>query len=285
MTEPSQVTTVFSCCIQLIISSPFLVSQVSCAFLCESKVLLVSGPQSSKRRWMLRHWLAAASGVCPGSRRPTLLPCRPNICAPRLILQKVDDTAAGFQRHHTWERLLNAAWIYTSNHLVCRNISSYQHLADAFITGGSDTASLSISCFENLNRGGRKRLLEREFCRCPSSRDPAPRGERPDQGAALHGLGVQLHDPAAPDGTLVLGVPRPGGRPLPRRQWLADAPPVLQPQRAQLAAAAQACGRYGSSRPACIRGFCPHILKMCLHLSNISHIHFSVMISSAILWF
>lgn len=109
---------------ELITRSPRLVSHESTApFVHESKALFVSGPQSKKRRWMLRRWPAAASGVCPESRRPTLLPCRLNICAPILILQKVDDTAADLQCHHIWGSLFNAAWIYTSNHLVCRNIS------------------------------------------------------------------------------------------------------------------------------------------------------------------
>lgn len=73
--------------------------------------------QSKKRRWILRHWLEAASGVCPECRRPTLLRCRPNICAPRLILQKVEDTAADFRCRHIWESLISAARIYTSYHL------------------------------------------------------------------------------------------------------------------------------------------------------------------------
>lgn len=45
---------------------------------------------------MLRRWLAAANGACQECRRPTLRRCRPNTYVPRLILQKVEDTAADF---------------------------------------------------------------------------------------------------------------------------------------------------------------------------------------------
>lgn len=40
---------------------------------------------------MLLRWPAAVNAAWPESRRPTPSPCRPNTCAPRRTLQKVED--------------------------------------------------------------------------------------------------------------------------------------------------------------------------------------------------
>ena len=106
------------------------------------------------------------------------------------------------------------------------------------------------------------------MCFSLSSRDPAPRGERPNKGAALHGLGLQLHDASTPDSAQLLRVPLSGQQPLPL-YWKRHrhAPPLLQPCRAQLHAASQTSRRYSNNM--CMEFInplflLPHMLSVCV---------------------
>lgn len=121
---------------------------------------LISGLQLKKRRWMLHHWLVAVNGVCPESRHRTQPLCHRNICAPKLILQKVEHILI-YQREGcrdcwpSWCRLPVSALVLV---VICfqqatelTSVSSFCFLDLASLISKSLFLHHSSSCFNMFN--------------------------------------------------------------------------------------------------------------------------------------